>query len=102
MSSVISLINDALLAEGKSTLGFLNPWLYKTGYQGFTDVTAGNTSSCGMARFPVYNRLGSDHGIWDASKFSVSWLLVLGRSTKAHVEQNFPKLAKPAGCQGEL
>lgn len=52
-SSVIGLINDALLASGKPTLGFLNPWLYSKGYKGFTDVTSGNTSSCGTSGFPV-------------------------------------------------
>ncbi|CZR64212.1 related to tripeptidyl-peptidase I [Phialocephala subalpina] len=52
-SSVIGLINDALLASGKPTLGFLNPWLYSKGYRGFTDITSGNTSSCGTNGFPV-------------------------------------------------
>ena len=52
-ASVISLINDALIASGKSPLGFLNPWLYSKGYKGFTDVTSGNTSSCGTSGFPV-------------------------------------------------
>lgn len=53
MSSIVSLVNDALISSGKPPLGFLNPWLYKSGYQGFTDVLSGNTSSCGTAGFPV-------------------------------------------------
>jgi len=52
-ASIISLVNDDLIASGKPTLGFLNPWLYSKGYKGFTDVTGGNTSSCGTAGFPV-------------------------------------------------
>jgi tripeptidyl-peptidase-1 len=28
VSGIISLLNDARLLQGKSTLGFLNPWLY--------------------------------------------------------------------------
>jgi tripeptidyl-peptidase-1 len=52
-SSILSLVNDALVAEGKPPLGFLNPWLYSKGYKGFTDITGGNTSSCGTAGFPV-------------------------------------------------
>ncbi len=52
-SSVLSLVNDALLASGKPTLGFLNPWLYSKGYKGFTDITGGNASSCGTDGFPV-------------------------------------------------
>ena len=39
-SSVIALINDALLAAGKSPLGFLNPWLYANP-QAFNDITSG-------------------------------------------------------------
>ncbi|KAG4435903.1 hypothetical protein IFR05_008597 [Cadophora sp. M221] len=52
-ASIVSLINDDLISCGKPTLGFLNPWLYKKGYKGFTDVTGGNTSSCGTSGFPV-------------------------------------------------
>jgi tripeptidyl-peptidase-1 len=52
-ASIISLVNDDLIACGRPPLGFLNPWLYKKGYKGFTDVTGGNTSSCGTAGFPV-------------------------------------------------
>ena len=43
-ASVVSLLNDALLNQGKSPLGFLNPWLYAVGAQGLNDVTAGNSS----------------------------------------------------------
>ena len=39
-SSVIALINDKLLAAGKSPLGFLNPWLYANP-QAFNDITSG-------------------------------------------------------------
>lgn len=52
-ASIISLVNDDLLSCGRPPLGFLNPWLYYKGYQGFTDITGGNTSSCGTAGFPV-------------------------------------------------
>jgi tripeptidyl-peptidase-1 len=53
MSSVAALVNDALIASGKPTLGFLNPWLYNKGYQGFTDIVGGNTVSCGTDGFPA-------------------------------------------------
>lgn len=46
VAAVFALVNDALLAAGKSTVGFLNPWLYKTGYQAFTDVTIGSAAGC--------------------------------------------------------
>jgi len=53
MSSILSLVNDALIASGKPTLGWLNPWLYSKGYKGFTDIVGGRADSCGTAGFPV-------------------------------------------------
>jgi len=52
-AAVIALLNDALLAEGKPTLGFLNPWLYSVGFKGFVDVTEGSTKGCGTSGFPA-------------------------------------------------
>ncbi|KAF7290721.1 Family S53 protease-like protein [Mycena indigotica] len=48
VASMISLINDRLLAAGKPVLGFLNPWLYGTAAKtAFTDITAGkNFGTC--------------------------------------------------------
>ena len=46
MTSVITLVNDALIADGKPPLGFLNPWLYKYGHYGFNDITSGSTWGC--------------------------------------------------------
>lgn len=46
MAAVVPLVNDALLAEGRPPLGFLNPWLYKEGWRPFTDVTVGSTKGC--------------------------------------------------------
>lgn len=33
-AAVIALLNDYLISQGKSPLGFANPWLYATGLQG--------------------------------------------------------------------
>jgi len=44
-SAVISLLNDIRLNKGKTTLGFLNPWIYQTAAStpgAFFDVTVGN------------------------------------------------------------
>ncbi|MCJ1352626.1 MAG: hypothetical protein MMC33_002610 [Icmadophila ericetorum] len=46
MAAVIALVNDALLSAGKPPLGWLNPWLYKRGYKGFTDVRRGAVHGC--------------------------------------------------------
>jgi tripeptidyl-peptidase-1 len=53
MASVIALVNDALISAGKPTLGFLNPWLYKKGYKGFTDILSGGNGGCNTTGFPV-------------------------------------------------
>ncbi|KAF2769315.1 tripeptidyl peptidase-like protein [Teratosphaeria nubilosa] len=51
LSAVFAMLNDALLAAGKPTMGFLNPWLYKKGHMAFTDVTSGSTIGCGTTGF---------------------------------------------------
>ena len=45
------MLNDARISGGKPPLGFLNPWLYKTGYAGLNDITVGNNPGCGTQGF---------------------------------------------------
>ncbi|KAF2675078.1 tripeptidyl-peptidase 1 precursor [Microthyrium microscopicum] len=78
-SGIIALVNDALIAAGKPTLGFLNPWLYKKGHFGFTDITGGSAVGCDSPGFPAVKG-------WDA---------VTGFGTPV-----FPALVKLTG--GEL
>ncbi|KAF7368588.1 Family S53 protease-like protein [Mycena venus] len=55
-TSVIALINDRLVADGKPVLGFLNPWLY--GNAGaLTDITIGHNSgdACGNSTFSGFD-----------------------------------------------
>ncbi|KAI0823806.1 family S53 protease [Trametes gibbosa] len=52
-AAIISLINDKLIAAGKSPLGFLNPFLYSTGASAFTDITSGSNPGCGTNGFPA-------------------------------------------------
>lgn len=53
LSSIIALLNDVRLAQGKSTLGFLNPWLYKLNGEGFNDITSGSATGCNTTGFPA-------------------------------------------------
>lgn len=53
MAAIVALLNDDLLASGKSPLGFMNPWLYQTGKEGFTDITQGSSAGCGGNGFPA-------------------------------------------------
>ena len=45
-SGVVSLLNDYRLKNGKSTLGYLNPVIYKYGNQILNDVTGGHNPGC--------------------------------------------------------
>jgi tripeptidyl-peptidase-1 len=53
MAGILALVNDELISRGKSPLGFLNPWLYKKGYKGFTDILSGGNGGCNTTGFPV-------------------------------------------------
>ncbi|TID18702.1 tripeptidyl-peptidase I [Venturia nashicola] len=74
-SAIISLVNDALLADGKPVLGFLNPWLYQVGYKGLNDIVGGSSFGCNTTGFPA----------------QVGWDAVTGWGTP-----NFPKLKQLA------
>ncbi|KAJ7618157.1 family S53 protease [Mycena polygramma] len=51
-ASIISLLNDQLIAAGKSPLGFLNPFLYSdAGRAAFKDVTSGTNPGCSTNGF---------------------------------------------------
>lgn len=45
-ASVVSLLNNARIAAGKSSLGFLNPWIYSEGYKGLNDIVDGGSTGC--------------------------------------------------------
>ncbi|KAJ3798851.1 family S53 protease-like protein [Lentinula aff. detonsa] len=51
-ASVIALINDRLVAAGKSPLGFLNPFLYANP-SAFFDITTGDNPGCNTNGFPA-------------------------------------------------
>jgi len=54
VASIISLVNDALMADGQAPLGFLNPWLYTgAGEKAFTDVVNGSAIGCNGPGFPA-------------------------------------------------
>jgi tripeptidyl-peptidase-1 len=45
-AAIISLLNNARLEHGQPPLGFLNPWLYRTGVKGLTDIVDGGSVGC--------------------------------------------------------
>jgi hypothetical protein len=58
VAGIISLLNDYLISQGKPPLGFLNPWLYGKGLDGFNDITIGSNRGCNTPGF------SAAHG-WD-------------------------------------
>lgn len=50
-ASIIALLNDYRISLGGGPLGFLNPWLYKTGYSALNDVISGSSSGCNTTGF---------------------------------------------------
>ncbi|KAH8978047.1 subtilisin-like protein [Lactarius hatsudake] len=52
-ASVVSLLNDRLIAAGKPVLGFLNPFLYSTGASALNDITTGGNPGCDTNGFPA-------------------------------------------------
>jgi tripeptidyl-peptidase-1 len=59
-AAIFALINDALAAQAKPPLGWLNPWLYSKASKGFRDVIAGSNTGCNTAGFPAWEG-------WDAA-----------------------------------
>jgi tripeptidyl-peptidase-1 len=52
-AALISVINDYLLSNGGSTLGFINPLLYGDGRAALWDVTQGYNPGCDSDGFPA-------------------------------------------------
>ncbi|KAI0040957.1 subtilisin-like protein, partial [Auriscalpium vulgare] len=54
LASVVALLNDRLIAAGKSPLGFLNPFLYSTtGAAALNDIKSGSNPGCSTNGFPA-------------------------------------------------
>jgi tripeptidyl-peptidase-1 len=52
-AGLVALLNDARLAAGKRSLGFLNPLIYALKGDGFHDIVVGNAPGCGTPGFNV-------------------------------------------------
>lgn len=75
IASVFSLVNDALIAKGKPTLGWLNPWLYSKGYVAFNDVVEGSAIGCsgpGFSAGPGWD-VPRDSAHLTLRRFEKSW-----------------------------
>ena len=63
LAGLLALINDALIAQGSPTLGFLNPLLYSLGSNYFNDITLG--SNVATESYPCLYGFPATAG-WDA------------------------------------
>ncbi|KAJ7804158.1 family S53 protease [Mycena olivaceomarginata] len=53
-ASIVALLNDELVAAGKPTLGFLNPFLYSSaGRAALNDIVFGTNPGCGTSGLPA-------------------------------------------------
>jgi tripeptidyl-peptidase-1 len=78
-ASVVALLNNARLAAGQSTLGFLNPWIYEQGYKGLNDIVKGGSAGC--TGHDIYSGLPAPYvpnASWNATE---DWDPVTGYGT---------------------
>ncbi|KAI4267407.1 MAG: hypothetical protein L6R38_008270 [Xanthoria sp. 2 TBL-2021] len=86
-AAIVSLLNGARLAQGRKPLGFLNPFIYKYGYKGLTDIVNGGSRGC--TGKDVYSGLPAPFvrgAGWNATQ---GWDPVTGYGTP-----NFPALLR--------
>lgn len=90
IAAIISNLNDIRQSQGKPKLGFLNPWLYGQGQQGFTDIILGASRGCSGVDIYTGQLAGKiDNASWAAVP---GWDPVSGWGTP-----NFAKLAAMLG-----
>ncbi|KAI4191778.1 MAG: hypothetical protein LQ348_003430, partial [Seirophora lacunosa] len=86
-AAIVALLNGDRLSKGRKPLGFLNPFIYKYGYRGLTDIVAGGSRGC--TGRDIYSGLPAPFvpgAGWNATK---GWDPVTGYGTP-----NFPALLK--------
>jgi subtilase family serine protease len=92
-AAIIALVNDALLSSGKSTLGFLNPWLYQGGYTAFTDVLSGSSAGCETKGFTAGPGWDAVTGFGTPVSFVFHYYIF----SMTNLLKNFPKILEHLG-----
>ncbi|KAH9172287.1 hypothetical protein EDB89DRAFT_2168783 [Lactarius sanguifluus] len=80
VAGVISLLNDYLITNGRSPLGFLNIRLYGDGVAGLNDITSGSNPGCGTNGFsavPGWDPV-TGHGTPDFQRLQNIFMTPLG------------------------
>ncbi|KAF2758354.1 tripeptidyl-peptidase-like protein [Pseudovirgaria hyperparasitica] len=79
VAGIIADLNSARIDAGKPKLGFLNPWIYSGGKEGFTDIVNGGSTGC--TGRDIYSGLPTPfvpYASWNATK---GWDPVTGLGT---------------------
>ena len=84
-AAIVANLNAIRIDIGQPPLGFLNPFIYSRGYQGFTDIVQGHSTGC--TGFDVSSGLRTPHVPNAAWAAAVGWDPVTGFGTP-----RFPKL----------
>ncbi|KAJ7512566.1 peptidase S8/S53 domain-containing protein [Mycena galericulata] len=79
LGAILTMINDARLAVGKSPIGFINPTIYSTAFRGaFNDITSGSNPGCGTDGFSAAKGYDPVTGLGTPNfpKLLQQWLLL--------------------------
>ena len=85
-AGVISSLNALRLQDNKTSLGFLNPWIYSKGYMGLTDIVDGGSTGC--TGIDIYSGLITPYVPYASWNATAGWDPVTGYGTPV-----FTKLA---------
>ena len=80
VASIFTLLNNALVAKGKSTLGFSQPKLYPLQKTSFNDIGTGGSYGCGLMSSLTPLGFPAKKGIWDGASGIGSPMFALIRS----------------------
>ncbi|KAL1878795.1 hypothetical protein VTK73DRAFT_7552 [Phialemonium thermophilum] len=78
-AAVVALINSARMHAGRPPMGFLNPWLYKVGRAGLTDIVHGGSVGCNGTA--IYSGLPAPFVPYASWNATVGWDPVTGLGT---------------------
>lgn len=81
IGGIVALLNDARISQGKSPLGFLNPFLYGNAVLksvALNDITTGNNPGCGTTGFNVCLLFIAYYVASDSVSLPTAYRLLLG------------------------
>ncbi|KAJ7138463.1 subtilisin-like protein [Mycena crocata] len=79
VGAMLTMVNDARLAQGKGPIGFINPTIYSPAFKGaFHDITSGTNPGCGTPGFATAKGFDPVTGLGTPNfqKLLYEWLLL--------------------------